>query len=122
MKKLWLFLIVLTASVGCDTKESKRDIYLKCEGKIRYQIITNSIEVSSGFYIGKDFVEQEGTRYMICEESKTRIRYSDDCKKTQQTEGTIDLIIKNVSVDNSLKKVTPSIEEYQCEAVKSPRY
>jgi hypothetical protein len=114
--------MVIVGLLGCDSKDNKRDVFLKCQGKIVDLIIYNKIDASSSFYVGKDFVEQEGVKYLICEESKTKIKYSDDCKKTQLTKGDIDLVAKTVYVDNSLKKLLPNIGNYQCEIVKNPRY
>ena len=122
MDKKYILIMLIYLLNGCEFKDSKRDVYLKCEGKIEYRIVYNILEVSSSFYIGKDFVEQEGTKYKICEESKTKIKFSDDCTETKLTQGSIDLVGKTAYVDGSLKKLVPSIERYECEIVKNPRY
>lgn len=123
MMKTFLLLLSATTLIGCDFKDKKRDVYLLCEGSISYGkiLVPNGYEVRSSFYIGKDFVEQEGTKYLICEEKKTDIRFSDDCKETKQTEGHIDLVAKTVDVDETLKRL-PNRQRYECKVEKNPRY
>ena len=123
MKKMCVLFVVI-ALTGCGNKEEKRDLFLLCEGSVIYDkdITPKPMAVSSSFYIGKDYVEQEGTKYQICDEKKTEIRFSDDCKNTQLTEGRIDLIMKTVNVDETLKKMTPNRQRYECKVEKNPRY
>jgi hypothetical protein len=72
-----IFLFVTVAFIGCSSKDEKPDVFFKCEGKIAFFDVTpNVIEVSSSFNVGKEFVEQEGERYTICEEHKTQIKFA----------------------------------------------
>jgi hypothetical protein len=122
MRNMLFFLFVIFALIGCKSKDEKPDIFFVCDGKIGFFDVTpNVIEVSSSFYVGKEFVEQEGERYTICEEDKTQIKFADNCKDVQQTAGTIDLITRRIDVNKALKKVAPNLQAYNCEVAKNPR-
>ncbi len=115
--------LILNAFISFALANEKRDIFWACDGKMVSRNTTpSSIEVRSSFYIGKDFVEQEGTRFRICEEQKTQLRFADDCKSPKTSNGKIDLILKTVQIDETLKKITPNTQYYEeCRSVRNPR-
>jgi hypothetical protein len=120
--KLFLAGIALASLIGCNQTETKRDVFLLCEGNIlNSKPSPHVVKVSSTFYIGADFVEQDGKRYSICEDRKTQIIFSDNCKMTELTAGSIDLVAKTIRVDETLKKIFPNTQDYDCKLAKSLR-
>jgi len=117
---------VIVLLVGCQNSEGKKDVYLKCEGIIQNVDKGSDYAVkhvdNSSFYIGKDFVEQDGKRYSICEEMKTNITFAQDCTKRELTEGTVDLVSNEVHVNKMHAQVMPNIQTYDCKVAKNPRY
>lgn len=117
---------VIVLLVGCQNSDGKKDVYLKCEGIMQNADKGSDYAVkhvdNSSFYIGKDFVEQDGKRYSICEEMKTNITFAQDCTKRELTEGTIDLVSNQVQINQMHAQVMPNIQTYECKVAKNPRY
>jgi len=116
---------ILNVLIGCGEKENKRDVFLMCEGQLSY-INRNAlksilIDASSSFYVGKNFVEQDGKKYLICEDTKTKIEFADECIQNKKIYGSIDLIQKTIYVDKSLEFISANTQNYKCEIVKNPR-
>ena len=116
---------ILSVFIGCGEKENKRDVFLMCEGQLSY-INRNAlksilIDASSSFYVGKNFVEQDGKKYLICEDTKTKIEFADECIQNKKIYGSIDLIQKTIYVDKSLEFISANTQNYKCEIVKNPR-
>ena len=82
-----LILIVLLSLFACSQKE-ERNMLFNCEGKMilgkgKNKEVTEGLNfrpVQTSFFIGKDFVESEGSKYKICSEFNTQIKYANNCE------------------------------------------
>lgn len=110
--------LILTS---CGDREGKKDVFLKCEGKM---IMTSpgfaTIPVTASFFVGSWFVERDGVGLPICREAPTKIEFSNLCLAHGQIRGSIDLVAKTVHVDETLGP-SPNQQFYECEAVKDLR-
>jgi len=120
-----LAFLVFNLLSACGESKNKRDVFLMCEGRLSYINLNSTkpllIDASSSFYVGKNFVEQDGKKYLICEDTKTKIEFADECNEKKKIYGSVDLIQKSVYVDKSSEFIAPNTQHYKCEVVKNPR-
>lgn len=113
----------ITGFFSSKEKNESKDIFWSCEGT--WVGKRGKDNVVSSFYIGKDFIEQEGTRFQICAETKTTIRFADKCVgggTSPLSSGNIDLVLRRVLIEDSLTTHDGRMQIYgDCVAVPSPR-
>jgi hypothetical protein len=107
MKLVLLYLIMVPTIAYATLLDSlfgpKRDLLYSCIGTMttnskpydKKSSATN-YNVPTSLYIGDKYVESEGTKYEICTDTKTIIKFSDNCKNPKRR-STFDLGIQNLS-------------------------
>jgi hypothetical protein len=103
---------------------STNNIFFECDGKSAYNGIDSTFEIASSFYIGKSFIEQEGEKYKICEQTKTTIYFSEKCDVPdyqKRVAGNIDLILKKINIWKVVNENLQGLSVFTCRQVRGPR-